>query len=116
MTNEVVFIDAAAGSRGGLLTSLHVITKETFLKQIEAWNERQEGKSYRHYPSCRYAFVDGPFSQKFKHMSLADFETIFTEEDRSRLGKLLEYGTGYDKYPMFLKAVYLKYGYKGEEE
>jgi hypothetical protein len=114
---EAVFLMTWGTQRGGLGVGIGVQSKEKFLKDVDAWNEKQQAAKWVSYPKYRYAFMDGQISQLFKNMTVTEFEAIFNEADRKRLGMLLEYGrkTYGDKYPVFLKAVYLKYGYEYTE-
>lgn len=116
---QVVFLGTSGASRGGLMVGISVHGKENFLKGIERWNERVGKGSISSYsfPSCRFAFVDGFDSKLFKNMTIEEFEAVFTEDDRKRLGRLLEYGGSRygQKYPVFLKAIYQKYGYEFKE-
>jgi hypothetical protein len=117
---QVVFLGTSGASRGGLMVGISVQSKESFLKGIERWHERvgnQRISDYQ-YPTSRFAFVDGFDSKLFKNMAVSEFEAVFTEDDRKRLGRLLEYGGSKygQKYPVFLKAIYQKYGYEYKEE
>lgn len=109
MPKEVVFIDAWKTQRGGLGVGMNIRSKEGFLADIDAWNEKKaSGRIYWSYPTPRYATVDGSHSQSFKDMYLSEFEAMFTPEEIKRLGRLMEYKP--KNYPVFRKEIYVKHG------
>jgi hypothetical protein len=107
---EVAFIHAGKADRGGLKVAIKIQSKERFMEWVDEWNERNAGRhiGFYGYPKIRYAYIDGSYSELFKFMSINEFEAIFNEEDRKRLGRLLEYRKG--DYPIFLKEIYVKHG------
>lgn len=114
MLADVLFIQAGRTSRGGLYSDIRVEDKECFVRGIEAWNQRldETNNTYYSYPDCRYVFLNSTGAEKFKSMTVVEFEAIFSEEDRGRLGRLLEYGRLGNTWPVFRKDVYLKHGHE----
>lgn len=113
MLSTVVFLNGTLASRGNLYSDIHVEDKEQFLRRIEAWNERVGTESpFYSYPSCMYAFLNGLAAASLNVMTVKEFEYIFNSEDIQRLGRLLEYGGPYNKWPVFNREIYLKYGYE----
>lgn len=113
MENQYVFVQTQTTSRGGLYADIAVMSKEGFLQSAERFNERIESGRYYSPPTYRYAELDGHGTINFKSMTAEEFETMFDESDILRMGRLMEYGGGVSggNYPVFLKEVYVKFGY-----
>lgn len=111
MENQIVFLSTWGTSRGGLSVDVTLLSKEQFFNEVDKWNEGIIEGKYYYYPTWRFAVIDGHRSRLFKSIAVGEFEKMFNEAERERLGKLLEYRKG--EYPVFLKAIYLKYGYEG---
>lgn len=117
MDNQTVFLKTWGTSRGGLSVDMDIFDKEGFFKKVDKWHEEIKENKYYGYPTWRYATVNGTATKNFKNMTIEEFEKIFNEDDIERLGNLLEYqgkNHGYSHYPVFLKAIYMKYGFEKE--
>lgn len=113
MAGDVVFLKVTNGSRGGVLNGMRILSKEAFLQELDAWNERVADSPFTGFPKYLFGRVDGGSTANIKTLSLKEFESLFSEDEIKRFGRALEYGSRWSSsphWPNFRKAIHLKYG------
>lgn len=113
---DYAFVNTVNDGRGGKMATVRIINKELFMSSTINNLDRK----------TQYGKMDGSRTYALGEMSLDKFEEVFTIEDVKKMKEngLMEYypkgklsysgnfvfkGTP-DKYPIFKKEVYVKYG------
>lgn len=117
---EVIFIRKYPTSRSGGSATVRLFSKEDFIKGNL---DNSGGWWYSPRHDIQYCNIGG-YSNPICGMTVDEFNSIFTnvEIEEMRNSGLLNYNTGAkrleNKYPMFRRDIYLKYGIdtKGEQQ